>query len=33
MITVCAFALLKGDEPERIGGSMFALAWFATGLE
>lgn len=32
MIAVCAFALLKGDEPERIGGSMFALAWFATLL-
>lgn len=32
MIAVCAFALLKGDEPERIGGSMFALGWFATLL-
>jgi len=32
MIAVCAFALLKGDEPERIGGSMFALAWFASLL-
>lgn len=32
MIVACAFALLKGDEPERIGGSVFALAWFASLL-
>tara|TARA_R110000782_G_scaffold31379_1_gene77278 strand:+ start:696 stop:1124 length:429 start_codon:yes stop_codon:yes gene_type:complete len=32
MIAGCAFALLKGDEPERIAGSVFALAWFATLL-
>ena len=29
MVATCAFALLKGDEPERIGGSVFALIWFA----
>jgi hypothetical protein len=32
MIASCAFALLKGDEPERIGGSVLALAWFAALL-
>lgn len=32
MVATCAFALLKGDEPERIGGSVFALAWFASLL-
>jgi len=32
MIAACAFALLKGDEPERIGGSVYALTWFATLL-
>ena len=32
MVATCAFALLKGDEPERIGGSVFALIWFASIL-
>lgn len=32
MVATCAFALLKGDEPERVGGGVFALTWFATLL-
>jgi hypothetical protein len=32
MIAGCAFALLKGDEPERIAGGLFSLAWFASLL-
>jgi hypothetical protein len=30
MILVCAFAYLKGDQPERIGAATYALAWLAT---
>jgi hypothetical protein len=32
MVAICAFALIKGDEPERIGASAFALTWFASLL-
>lgn len=31
-IAVLAFALLKGDEPERTGGAAYGLAWFASLL-
>lgn len=29
---VIGFALLKGDEPERIGGGAYVLAWFSSML-
>ena len=32
MVAVCAFAFLKGDEPERIAAGAFVLAWFASLL-
>lgn len=31
-VAVIAFAFLKGDEPERIGGGAYVLAWFASLL-
>ncbi len=31
-VVVVAFAFLKGDEPERIGGGAYVLAWFASLL-
>ncbi|MDP1911847.1 hypothetical protein [Brevundimonas sp.] len=31
-VLVVAFAFLKGDEPERIGGGAYVLAWFASLL-
>lgn len=31
-VAVVAFAFLKGDEPERIGGGAYVLAWFASLL-
>lgn len=31
-IAVLAFALLKGDEPERSGGVAYGMAWFASLL-
>lgn len=31
-VLVIAFAFLKGDEPERIGGGAYVLAWFASLL-
>jgi hypothetical protein len=31
-VAVVAFAFLKGDEPERIAGGAFVVAWFATLL-
>lgn len=31
-LLVIVFAFLKGNEPERIGGGAFALAWFASLL-
>ena len=31
-VLVVAFAFLKGDEPERIAGGAYVLAWFATLL-
>ena len=32
MVAVSAFALWKGDEPERVGTATYLLAWFATML-
>jgi len=32
VVIVCAFAFLKGDEPERFGAGAFVLGWFATLL-
>ena len=32
MVAICAFAFLKGDEPERIAAGAFVLAWFASLL-
>jgi len=32
VVLVCAFAFLKGDEPERIGGGTYVLGWFASLL-
>ena len=32
MVAVCAFAFLKGDEPERVAAGAFVLAWFASLL-
>ena len=32
IIAVCGFAFLKGDEPERVAGGAFVLAWFASLL-
>ncbi len=31
-VLVVAFAFLKGDEPEKIGGATYVLAWFASML-
>lgn len=31
-VAIIAFAFLKGDEPERIGGGAYVLAWFASLL-
>ncbi len=31
-VVVIAFAFLKGDEPERVGGGAYVLAWFASLL-
>lgn len=31
-VIVVAFAFLKGDEPEKIGGATYVLAWFASML-
>ncbi len=31
-VLVIALAFLKGDEPERVGGGAYALAWFASLL-
>ena len=31
-VLVVGFAFLKGDEPERIGGAVYVLAWFASML-
>lgn len=31
-VVVIAFAFLKGDEPERIGGGAYVLAWFSSLL-
>lgn len=31
-IVVVAFAFLKGDEPERVAGAAYVLAWFASML-
>ncbi len=32
VVIVCAFAFLKGDEPERYGGGAYVLGWFASLL-
>lgn len=32
VVAVCAFALLQGDQPERLVGGAFILAWFASLL-
>lgn len=32
VVLICAFAFLKGDEPERIGGGAYVLLWFASLL-
>ncbi len=32
MVAVCGFAMLKGDEPERLGAGAYLLGWFATLL-
>ena len=32
VVLVCAFAFLKGDEPERIAAGAYVLGWFATLL-
>lgn len=32
VVLVCAFAFMKGDEPERIGGGVYVLGWFASLL-
>ncbi|RZJ18859.1 MAG: hypothetical protein EON91_03620 [Brevundimonas sp.] len=32
MVSVCAFAMLKGDEPERLGAGAYLIAWLATLL-
>ncbi len=32
VVIVCAFAFLKGDEPERFGGGAYVLGWFASLL-
>lgn len=32
MVGVCAFAMLKGDEPERLGAGAYMIAWLATLL-
>lgn len=32
MLLICAFAFLKGDEPERVGAATYILAWFASLL-
>lgn len=32
MVLVCAFAFLKGDEPERLGAGAYMIAWLATLL-
>ena len=31
-VLVIGFAFLKGDEPERVGGGAYVLAWFASLL-
>lgn len=31
-VIVVVFAFLKGDEPERIGGAVYLVAWFASML-
>lgn len=31
-VSVCLFAFLKGDEPERIGAGAYLLGWFASLL-
>jgi len=30
VVAVCLFALLKGDEPERLGAGSYLLLWFMT---
>lgn len=32
VVLVCAFAFLKGDEPERFGAGAYVLLWFASML-
>lgn len=32
MVTICGFAFIKGDDPEKIGAGAYLLAWFATLL-
>ena len=32
VVLVCAFAFLKGDEPERLAAGAYVLGWFATLL-
>ena len=32
VVLVCAFAFLKGDEPERIAAGAYVLGWFASLL-
>lgn len=32
VVLACAFAFLKGDEPERIAGGAYILGWFASML-
>ncbi|GAA0202302.1 hypothetical protein QOZ96_001504 [Brevundimonas nasdae] len=32
VVLICAFALLKGDEPERFGAGAYCLLWIATIL-
>lgn len=32
MVSVCAFAMIKGDETERVGAGAYLIAWFASIL-
>lgn len=32
VVAVCAFAFLKGDEPERVAAGAYVLGWFASLL-
>lgn len=32
MVSACGFAMLKGDEPERLGAGAFMIAWLASLL-